>query len=64
MSPLSISPNTTYWLDKIADAYTPLLLIIAVVEICLSWRRGQRMHLAYLVYAVTIVYSLMLADKR
>ena len=64
MSPRSISPNTAYWLDKIADAYTPFLLIIAVVEICLSWRRGQRMHLVYLVYAVTIVYSLMFADKR
>lgn len=64
MSPLFLSSNATYWLDKIADSYTPLLLIIAVVEICLSWRRGQRTHLAYLVVGVVIVYSLMLADKR
>jgi hypothetical protein len=64
LSPLSLSPTTAYWLDKIADAYTPLLLLLAVVEIFLSWRRGQATHFAYLVYAVILVYSLMFADKR
>jgi len=62
--PTALSDNAIYWLDKIADAYTPILLVIAIVGVILSWRRGNRIHLAYLVYAVVVVYSLMFADKH
>lgn len=62
--PTALSNNAIYWLDKIADAYTPILLIIAIVTVTLSWRRGNRVHVAYLLYAVVVVYSLMFADKH
>lgn len=64
MNSLDLSSNTIYWLDKLADAYTPLLLLIALVAVYRSWQSGKRVHLAYLVYAVAIVYSLMFVDKH
>ncbi|WP_189416628.1 hypothetical protein [Cellvibrio zantedeschiae] len=64
MNSLNLSSNAIYWLDFVADTYTPLLLLVAVLEIYRSWKKNNRAHLLYFIYAVTIVYALMFADAR
>jgi hypothetical protein len=58
-----LSASLTYRLDQIADAYTPQLLLIALLDLALRWRAGDRLHGLKLMYAVVIVYGWMFADN-
>ena len=64
--PISIvrSPELAYTLDHIADAYTPLLLLIALLDLVLRWRAGNKLHGLKLMYAVLAVYGWMFADSH
>ncbi len=59
-----LSASLAYRLDQIADAYTPLLLLIALLDLVLRWRAGDKLHGLKLVYAVTVVYGWMFTDNR
>lgn len=61
---MSISPKLAYTLDQIADAYTPLLLVIALLDLVLRWRDGDKLHSLKLSYAVAVVYGWMFIDNR
>jgi hypothetical protein len=64
--PLSttLSPELAHSLDQIADAYTPLLLVIALLDLVLRWRAGDKLHSLKLSYAVAVVYGWMFIDNR
>jgi hypothetical protein len=64
--PLSttLSPELAHTLDQIADTYTPVLLVIALLDLVLRWRVGDKLHGLKLIYAVTIVYCWMFTDNR
>ena len=47
-----------------ADLYTPLLLILAVMDVALAFRRGFKFHGLRLLLAVLVVYGWMFADKH
>lgn len=47
----------------LADCYTPILLLIALVEVGRSWIGGNKLHVVKFVYAVVVVYFLMFVDK-
>lgn len=64
MPPDSLSPETLRLLAILADVYTPILLLIAMIDVVRSWVAGNKHHILYLIYAVVIVYSLMFADLR
>lgn len=51
-------------LDQIADAYTPLLLAIALGVATVKWMNGQRWFWVRLLASALLVYGLMLVDKR
>jgi hypothetical protein len=61
---MSISPELAHSLDQIADAYTPLLLLIALLDLVLRWRAGDKLHGLKLSYAVVVVYGWMFTDNR
>ncbi len=51
-------------LDQIADAYTPLLLAIALGVATVKWMNSQRWFWLRLLASALLVYGLMLADNR
>jgi len=51
-------------LDQIADAYTPLLLLIALGVAAFKVINGQRWFWLYLVASALLVYGLMFADNH
>lgn len=51
-------------LDQIADAYTPMLLVIALGVATVKVINGQRWFWLYLVASALLVYGLMFADNR
>ena len=51
-------------LDQIADAYTPLLLAIALGVATVKWMNGQRWFWLRLVASALLVYGLMFVDNR
>lgn len=59
-----LSASLTYRLDQIADAYTPLLLVLALLDLVLRWRDGDKLHSLKLIYAVAVVYGWMFTDNR
>ncbi len=59
-----ISPELANTLDQIADAYTPLLLLIAFLDLLLRWRNGDKLYGVKLIYAVVVVYGWMFVDNR
>lgn len=59
-----LSASLAYRLDQIADAYTPLLLLIALLDLALRWRAGDKLHGLKLLYAVLVVYGWMFVDNR
>jgi hypothetical protein len=61
---VAISPELAYTLDKIADTYTPVLLLIALLDAVLRWRAGDKLHGLKLLYAVAVVYGWMFADNH
>lgn len=63
--PLSttLSPELAHTFDQIADAYTPLLLVIALLDLVLRWRDGDKLHSLKLIYAVVVVYGWMFIDN-
>lgn len=58
-----LSASLTHRLDQVADAYTPLLLLIALLDIALRWRAGDKLHGFKLAYALVMVYGWMFIDK-
>ena len=58
-----LSTSLAYRLDQIADAYVPLLLLIALVDVVLRWRNGDKLHCLKLLYAVVVVYGWMFIDN-
>jgi len=64
--PLSIilSSELARNLGHIADIYTPLLLAIAVMDLALRWRNGDKLHGMKLLYATFVVYGWMFVDNR
>ncbi|HOY21910.1 MAG TPA: hypothetical protein PK002_02095 [Cellvibrio sp.] len=60
----TLSPELANSLDQIADAYTPLLLVIALLDLVLRWRDGDKLHSLKLSYAVAVVYGWMFTDNR
>lgn len=60
MPSLFIPVNT---LAIIADAYTPLLLLLALIDIARYWRCGNKLCGTRLIYAVFVVYLWMFIDK-
>lgn len=63
MNDVHLPSSVIYWLDFVADAYTPLLLLFAFVELYRSWK-NNREHLFYFIYALAIVYALMFAEMQ
>lgn len=61
---MSLSPALLNILAIIADCYTPLLALIALVRIVNGWREGKRAHAALLVCSVFIVYMWMYIDEQ
>ena len=51
-------------LATMADLYTPLLLILVVIDVALAFRRGFKFHGLRLLLAVLVVYGWMFADKH
>ena len=51
-------------LAVIADTYTPLLLLLALIDVVRSWLRGNKLHFVQLLCAIVVVYGLMLLDNR
>ena len=60
----SLPPNVAHTLDQIADAYTPLLLLLALLDLVFRWRNNDKLHSLKLMSAVVVVYGWMLADTR
>ncbi len=59
-----LSASLAYRLDQIADSYTPLLLVIALLDVVLRWRSGDKLHGLKLIYAVVAVYGWMYIDNH
>jgi Na+/melibiose symporter-like transporter len=59
---MQLSPDLTYILTIIADCYTPILLIIALIELVRRWLREDKFFAARLIYAVAMVYLWMFVD--
>ena len=59
---MQLASNTNSILAILADAYIPILLILALFYVVQSWMAGNRLHLAQFVYALVIVYVLMFVD--
>lgn len=51
-------------LANAADAYTPALLVLALINTVISWRHGDKLRGLWLAYFAIIVYGLMFADLR
>lgn len=60
----TLSPELAHTLDQIADTYTPLLLVIALLDLVLRWRNGDKLQALKLLYAVVVVYGWMFTDNR
>ena len=60
---MQLSQHTLHVLALLADAYTPILLCIALIEVARTWIAGNKLHAAQLAYATVLVYVLMFIDK-
>ena len=60
----SLSPELAHTLDQIADTYTPFLLLIALLDLVLRWRDGDKLHGLKLLFATVAVYGWMFTDNR
>lgn len=60
---MQLSPEISHVLAVLADAYTPLLLLIALVCVISSWIKNNKWHFVQFIYAVFAVYGFMFADK-
>ena len=59
---MPLSPELTYMLALLADIYTPILLLIALMALVRFWRAGSKWPFVQFVNAVVVVYVLMFAD--
>lgn len=57
------SPDVTHLLARAADAYTPTLLLLALIRLVFVWRMGNKYYGAGLAYAILVVYGWMFIDK-
>lgn len=58
-----MTQTTSHILAFIADCYTPILLLLALVDVGRYWVRGNKFYGLRLIFAVLVVYVWMFADK-
>jgi hypothetical protein len=51
-------------LAQVADCYTPLLLLIALINVVRNWSAGNKLYGVSLLYATFVVYFWMFIDAR
>ncbi len=60
---MPMSQSLSHVLANVADTYTPILLITAVIDVVLRWRAGSHFHGFRLLGVAVVVYGWMFADK-